>query len=128
MNRRSYLAVSGLAISTLSAGCLSRSDTETEYAFNLYNAAQEEHSITVRIGSEWDTYFYRETFEMEPNTGNEDISIDDTPARIGIRIDDSDEFEFGWPASISNEGEIASMASLHYDPNDHQQLMVLADN
>lgn len=127
MNRRTFLATSLVGIATVSAGCsdlLSDKENEGEnYESSLYNESQETHSFRVRVGDSLDGgWFYDETFELDSETGDENIPIDDTPVTIALTVDASIEREFSWPASSSEPGTAAHVAELWYDPARDQEI------
>lgn len=129
MNRRSFLAVSGTALSVLSAGCsdLGPGDEKRDYTFSIHNGSRESHSIRIRIGNDVSSSsFYQESFELDPETATEDIPIDEIPSSIFVRIDSADEREFPWPASHSELGTIALRAEIYYEPLLDQELRVVA--
>lgn len=130
MERRAFLAASGTALAALSAGCseiVSR-DEQRDYAFGVYNASQESHSFRIRIGNDVsEAWFHEETLELDAETANEEISIDDTPSRIFIEIDSDEEREFPWPASTSELGNTAQKADIWYEPTLNQDVLIYGD-
>lgn len=130
MNRRGFLASSGVAITTLSAGCtdILSSDERDNYEFSIYNGSQETHSFRIRIGSgaarDW---FYSETFELGGETAEEDVPIENVPSHMFLTIDSSDEFEFAWPASHSELGQATLRANIYYEPTQPQEILITAE-
>ncbi len=126
MERRSFLATAGTALVVLSAGCSSiTSATQRQsYEFGIYNGPRESHSFRVRIGNDLDGYFREETFVMDGETANENVSIEDTPSRIYIKIDSAEEREFPWPASTNELGTTAAKADIWYEPTLEQDVLI----
>lgn len=126
MKRRSLLAAAGTTLTVLTAGCSDvMSDEQTqEYEFGIYNGSQESHTITVRIGNSPEGHFQKEVFEMDAETANENVPVEDTPSRIYLEIDSSEEMSFPWPASSSELGSIASKADIWYEPSLEQDILI----
>lgn len=126
MERRSFLAAAGTTLTVFSAGCSSilSTDQQRDYEFGIYNGSQEPHSFKVQIADDLEGYFQEETFELEGETANENVPVEDTPSRIYLKIDSSDEQEFPWPASTSELGKIASKADIWYEPTLEQDILI----
>lgn len=126
MKRRSFLAAAGTALTVFSAGCSSvmPTDQQRNYEFGVYNGSQESHTVRVRIGNNLDGYFQEEVFEMDAETANESVPVEDTPSRIYLKIDSSDERAFPWPASTSELGKSASKADIWYEPTLEQTVLI----
>ena len=126
MKRRSVLAAAGATLTVLTAGCSATvsDDQQQEYEFGLYNGSQDSHTITVRIGSSLEGHFQEEVFEMDAETANENVPVDDTPSRIYLEIDSAEELSFPWPASNSELGSIASKADIWYEPSLAQEILI----
>lgn len=127
MNRRTFLATSLTGIATVSAGCsglLSDGEAdEASYEFSLYNESEETHTFQIRVGdSLGGGWFYDETFELDGETGDENIPIDETPVTIALTVDSSIEREFSWPASSSEPGIAARVAEIWYNPTREQEV------
>lgn len=129
MNRRAFLAASGIGFAAVSAGCTSLADeNEREYAFGISNGSRESRSFRVRIGNDVSgAWFYEETFELDAETATEEVRIDETPAVIHVKVDSSDEREFPWPASRSEPGRAARKANVFYEPSLQQEVIVEAE-
>ncbi|MFD1565265.1 hypothetical protein ACFR99_17145 [Haloarchaeobius amylolyticus] len=126
MKRRSVLAAIGTALTVFSAGCSSRiaSDRERNYEFGIHNGSRDPYSFRIRIGNDLDGYFQEETFEMEGETANENVPVEDTPSRIYLKIDSAEERRFPWPASTSELGKIALKADIWYEPTLQQDILI----
>lgn len=101
MNRRTFLAGVTAASGTLVAGCHTASGEDPEYAsyYTLYNHADVEHSVALRIADGDGNRLLDETFWMEPRSAREHVTLDGEPARARVRVDDRDPEEFEWPAT-----------------------------
>lgn len=108
MKRRSLLAATGSTLTVLTAGCsdVTSDEQQQEYEFGIYNGSQNSHTITVRIGNSLEGHFQEEAFDMDAETANENVPVEDTPSRIYLEIDSSEELSFPWPASNSELGRI----------------------
>lgn len=126
MERRSLLAAAGAALTVFSAGCsgVVTDGEQRSYAFGIYNGSRESHSFNVRIANSLEGYFQEETFEMDSWTGNENVPVEQTPSRIYLEIDSSDEQTFSWPASTSELGNIATKADIWYEPTLEQNILI----
>ncbi|WP_147441189.1 hypothetical protein [Halorubrum sp. Atlit-26R] len=126
MKRRSFLAVAGATLTVLTAGCsdVISDEQQQEYEFGIYNASQNSHTITVRVGDSLEGHFQEEVFEMDAETANENVPVEDTPSRIYLEIDSSEEMSFPWPASNSELGSIASKADVWYEPSLEQEILI----
>lgn len=130
MNRRDFLLGSSAGLALLTAGCsqVESEENQEEYEFNLYNTANQSHAFEVEIGGQKRANsVYHETLEMEAGKGEEDISIDGTPASIKVTIDSTTEHSFPWPASYAELGTAANIASIWYKPAQEQEVYVTAD-
>lgn len=130
MNRRSLLATSFTGVAVLSAGCsdfLSNEGEEDDYQFHLYNGSEETHTFRIQIGERRNgAWFYDESFEMDGETGEEDIPISVTPATISITIDSTIERQYPWPASPHELGTAAHDAEIWYEPSREQEFYIRA--
>lgn len=126
MKRRSFLAVAGAALTVVTAGCsdVISDEQQQEYEFGIYNGSQNSHTITVRIANSLEGYFQQEVFEMDAETANENVPVEDTPSRIYLEVDSSEEMSFPWPASNSELGSIASKADIWYEPSLEQDILI----
>ena len=126
MKRRSLLAATGTTLTVLTAGCSNviSDDQQRNYEFGIYNSSQDSHTITVRIGNTLEGHFQKEVFEMSAETANENVPVKDTPSRIYLKIDSSEELSFPWPASNSELGSIASKADIWYTPSLNQEILI----
>lgn len=126
MERRALLAAAGTALTGVVAGCSSvmPDDEQPSYAFGIHNGSRESHTVTVRIGNSLEGHFQEETFEMDAETANERVSVEDTPSRIFLEIDSSGERSFPWPASTSQLGEAARQADIWYEPDRDQEILI----
>ena len=130
MDRRSLLAVSGTTLTALTAGCLDTffTDDQRNYAFGLYNGSSESHSFRIRIGNELEnSWFYEEALELDAGSANEEIQIGETPSRIFLQVDSTDEREFPWPASTAELGNTAQIADIWYEPTLSQDIIIYGD-
>ena len=126
MKRRSVLAAAGTSLTVLTAGCSDALSAalQQEYEFGIYNGSRESHTITVRIGNSSTGHFQEEVFEMDAKTANENVPVEDTPSRIYLGIDSTEELSFPWPASDSELGSIASKADIWYEPTLEQDILI----
>ena len=126
MKRRSFLAVAGAALTVVTAGCsdVISDEQQQEYEFGIYNGSQNSHTITVRIANSLEGYFQQEVFEMDAETANENVPVEDTPSRIYLEVDSSEEMSFPWPASNSELGRIALKADIWYEPSLEQEILI----
>jgi len=126
MRRRPLLAAAGTALTVLTAGCsdVTSDEQQQDYELGIYNGSEDSHTITVRIASSVEGYFQQEMFEMGAETGNEDVPVEETPARIYLKIDSSDWMPFPWPASTDELGSIAPKADIWYEPSLEQRVLV----
>jgi len=134
-NRRSYVKAIGATVLVGISGCSTLgnetggdSDDDREYAFAISNLSGESHTFHVRIGTEPNHYIHQEEVSLDSSSADEEIPFEGVPARLLIRIDDGDEYEFAWPASYSSEGRIATRAEIYYDPTNEQEVQVLGDS
>lgn len=68
---------------------------------------------------------HNETRQLEGGTGDEGIAIEGVPARIIVGIDSSERTTIPWPASTTEEGEIATHAEIDYDIRDREEIQVI---
>jgi len=61
---------------------------------------------------------------MDAETANESVPVGDTPSRIYLEIDSSEEMSFPWPASNSELGRIALKAEIWYEPSLEQEILI----
>ncbi len=92
--------------------------------FGIYNGSQNSHTITVRVGDSLEGQFQEEAFEMDAETANENVPVEDTLSRIYLEIDSSEEMSFPWPASNSELGSITSKADIWYEPSLEQEILI----
>lgn len=118
-------------VTALAAGCLdygSDSDGDKQdYTYRVNNVAPDPHSYRIRIGSGGGSWFHEESFNLDAETGGEEVPIDEIPARIFVRIDSNEEREFPWPASTSDLGNAAQRADIWYEPVVFDQIMIFSD-
>lgn len=129
MDRRSFLTSSGITLVVSTAGCVDAitiGNKGNKYKFSIYNISNKKHLFTINITNDPNNSFYQETFDIGASMGEEAVSIDDVPTLIKIHIDNSDEYEFSWPAKISDEGVLTHHANISYDLTHHQKIEILA--
>lgn len=122
MKRRTVVAVSSTMLGTLTAGCSTLA--YRKYSFNIYNSSRDDHTFRVKILSTSNEVLYNNTFELDAGSGDEDIQIDGVPARVVVQINSSEESHLPWPASLSEEGKLATPATIHYDQRGQKEIAI----
>ncbi|MFC6766356.1 hypothetical protein [Natrinema soli] len=62
----------------------------------MYNGSDEQHVFAATVTNENDETIFKEEFDLDPNTGDENWVIEGTPATITVTIDDRKPVMFSW--------------------------------